>query len=289
MILLWMRMCFNAEGAANGADTPPTPPATPATAPAPAPALAQHAVTIATGLPPVTDAAGEGSPAAYIPAGIPEALRGANERETLDRIAADFANRPQPPDKPGAYELKLSDEVKAKFGDMSEDPVLPMWRETAHELGLSNEQFSGAFEKLYTRMAEAGLVDDPINIDNELQRLEPASGDTRHKTAAAAQRVNAAVNWVEGLLTRNALSQGEAAELAQVAATANGVMALEKLMRLADHHGLQGGGDIAPTGDTLEGLRALMKDPRYDLRGPQGDRNFVADVDTRYRRLHTGR
>lgn len=228
-------------------------------------------------------------PAAYFPPGIPEALKGESEKATLDRIAEHFNGLPKPPEKPDGYELKLPNDMREKFGDLKDDKVLPLWREVAHELQLSQDQFNGAFEKLYTRMVGAGLIDDPVSIEKELAKLEPATGDAVHKKNQAAVRVNAVVDAVTGMAERGALSRGEAAQIQQIAVTAEGVIALEKMLKMTREHGVRGAdGSASPSGDTKESLQKQMGDPRYDLRSPHGDRQFVEDVDARWRRLHGG-
>ncbi len=229
---------------------------------------------------------GNNQSTAYFPDGLPEEFRGENERETLDKLAGEFANRPKPPEKADDYEISLDDKMKEKFGDLKDDPVLPLWRETAHELGLSNEQFNGAFTKLYTRMQDAGVLEDAIDIEGELKKLEGSEGDAVAREQHAARRVNEVTTWANGLVSRHKFSEGEAAEIERLGATANGVMALEKLMTLTGEKGFPGGGTPVDTSDTKESLTALMKDERYNLRGPKGDAQFVADVDARWRRLH---
>jgi hypothetical protein len=179
----------------------------------------------------------------YFPKGLPDTLRGATERETLDKIAADFEGRPKPPEKPDGYELKLPDALKERFGDMKDDPVLPLWREVAHELGLDNTKFNGAFEKLYTKMAEKGLVDDPVNISKEMQSLGGTTGDVKQREAAGAQRLNSVLTSVTALATRGVLTTAEAYAVQEAAATANGVIALEKLLKLRAPPGIQADGE----------------------------------------------
>ena len=179
---------------------------------------------------------------AYFPDGLDEKFRGETDRETIDKITADLANRGKAPEKAEGYELSLSDDLKERFGDMSNDAVLPLWKETALELGLSNEQFSGAFEKLYSRMAEAGLIDDPVNVAAELDKLAPTTGDQKSREAAATQRLDGALNWIDGLTKRDVLSAEQAGIVSELATTAEGVKAIEALRK-----------SMTPTGVRVDG------------------------------------
>lgn len=178
----------------------------------------------------------------YYPQGLPDAVRGKTDRETLDKIAEEYGKRPKAPDKPDGYTLKLSDDFTKSFGDLKDDKVLPLWREIAHGLGLSDDQFNGSIDKLYGAMRKAGLIDDPISVDAELKKLEPSAGDQKQRSAAATARVNAAVDWVRGLATREFLSKEQAAKAVRLAEDAVGITLLEKFKEGLGTTGLVGGG-----------------------------------------------
>ena len=301
---LWVARSPDGSAGGGGAPTSGTPAAAAPTAPTP---LAAAAAKAAEGAPPAAKTSdgkgapgaqqppagqqapdGQQPPASYFPQqGIPETLRGATERETLDNIAKELGSRPKAPEKADGYTYSPSDAFKQRYGEAKDDPVLPLWREVAHGLGLDDNQFNKAYSGLYEKMHEAGLIEEPIDLDKELSKLEPASGDPQQKKATASQRVNTAVNWVSGLATRGVLSKEEAAKAMNLAVDATGVQVIEKLMKMGGEHGIQpGGGAPGASGDTKEALISLMSDPRYDLRGPKGDPRFVADVDARWRRMH---
>lgn len=222
----------------------------------------------------------------YFPQGLDERFRGATERETLDKIAADMSGRPKPPEKPDGYEFKASDDFAKRYGDLKNDPVLPIFGKVAHKLGLSQEQFSAAVNEFYAGMAEAGFIETPISVEGELAQLMPAAGDTQQKRADAVARLDAALTGAEALARRDGVSEAGRAMLRNMGTTAEGVKLLEWMTRGRGEHGLQGGGAGVTSGDTKDSLTALMKDERYDLRGPKGDLRFAADVDQRWQRLH---
>ena len=154
--------------------------------------------------------------------------------------------------------LELSEALAKQFGDMKDDPVLPLWRETAHELGLSQQQFNEAFEKLYARMAEKGLLETPADVGKQVEALMPVAGDLKQRTAAAHERVNKAIDFVEGLANRG-LPKEQAARLAQIAETADGVKALEHVAKLLAAKGLQGGGEPGGSDGLSPNERALRQ------------------------------
>lgn len=182
------------------------------------------------------------TPAPYYPDALPETLRGATDRETLDKIAADFAGRPKAPETAEAYQFAPSDAFKERYGDAKDDAVLGMWRGIAHKHRLTNETFNGVVADLYDGMAKAGMIDDPVNLDAELKKLETGDGDAVARRSAAEARVQVVVDKVKGLHNRKDLSDGEAAALTSIAKTADGVMAIEKLFKAAEKGGLQVGG-----------------------------------------------
>lgn len=243
-------LCRAADGAAAGAD----PVAGAAPAAAAAAAAASLADAAAAAVKPAdaakaADGAGANAdgtappPRPYFPDGLPDSLKGASERETIDKLAADFKARPVPPAKPEDYKLELSPDLQKRFGDLKDDKVLPLWGKVAHKAGLSNQQYNQAFSLLYEEMQSNGLIEPPVDWQGELLKLAPSAGDPTQRLAAASQRVNAVVNWVEGLTTRNVLSVDEAAPIAALAANVAGVVALEKLARhFVGDGGLKGGG-----------------------------------------------
>jgi len=186
---------------------------------------------------------GEGE--VYWPEGLPEhlaELKGKTDQETIDKLAGKLSEQAQPPEKPDGYELSLSDAFKEKFGDLSDDEVLPIWRDIAHKNGLSNEQFNGAISELYSQLSEKGILDEGINVQEEMKKLAPGVADPVQAWGQAAKRINGVTDQVEGLVKRGVLNRTEGNVVTAMAASAEGVMALEKVLKLGSEQGLQGGG-----------------------------------------------
>jgi hypothetical protein len=210
------------------------------------------------------DGAGAGGEAqAYWPENLPDTLadlKGDNDRETIDKLTARLQEQQTAaPESPDKYELALPEAFTSKFGDLSDDEVLPIWREIAHKQGLSNDQFNGAIAELYQQMSEKGILDDPIDIDAEFAKLAPKTADPVQALAQGAQRIRAVGDQVSGLVKRGVLNQTEGNIVTSLAATAEGVIALEKLMKLGASEGPKGGGDSAKdSGDPQEKALAKM-------------------------------
>lgn len=245
---------WNADGAAAPAADAPAAPA----AAAPAATLADVAKVAADGGAPAAavDPAKPAAPAEpakpYVPDAIPEALRGATEKETLDKLAEHFAKQPKPPEKPEGYTFTPDEVFTKRFGDLKDDPVLPLWQKVAHKIGLDPNQYSTAVTMLHQEMAEAGLIEEPVSPDAELAKLMPAEGDPKQNHADAGRRVIAALDWVKAQATRGVLTAEEAAHVTQLAVYAKGITAIEKLMKLAGSPGLQPGGNGAAGGQLSE-------------------------------------
>lgn len=191
-----------------------------------------------------------GAAASYWPEGLPETLagfKGANDRETIEKLAGHLKDAPRPPSKPDGYKVELPAEFTKRFGDLAKDPVLPIWREVAHKNGLSDAQFNGAISELYAKLSEEGLLDEPIDVMAELDKLAPKHGDPVQRKAQASARINGVANTINGLVSRQVLNRAEGNMVLSLAARADGVAMLEKLFKaIGGEHGLQGGGNPAP-------------------------------------------
>jgi hypothetical protein len=221
---------------------------------------------------------------AYFPEGLPEQFRGASERETIDKLAQEIAGRPKPPASPKDYKFELSPDMKAKFGELKDDKVLPLWGEVAHELGLDDQRATAAFEKLYQKMDKAGLVDHGPDYEAELKKLMPNSGNERERNMAAKQRIDGAMAFVQGLETNGTLAKEEAARLHALVDDAVGVQIMEKLQRAMRGTGLVNGGAPAQPYSDAD-WRRDMSDPRYSTTSPQHDPEFRKSVDEKAARL----
>lgn len=187
-----------------------------------------------------------GAATPYWPEGLPEtlgALKGANDRETIEKLTGRLKDLPAAPEKPDGYKVELSEEFTKRFGDLGNDPVLSIWRDIAHKNGLDNRQFNGAISELYQQMSDKGMLDTIIDPKAEFEKLMPKHGDPVSRATAANARITGVANKIGGLVSREVLSKAQGNIFLSLAATADGIGTLEAIFGAMGEHGLQGGGD----------------------------------------------
>ncbi|MEQ1652580.1 MAG: hypothetical protein ABL897_08845, partial [Hyphomicrobium sp.] len=162
--------------AAAAAVAPPV--ATPPVAPPVTPAAA---AVPPTATPPATPPA-----AAYVPEGLPDTLKGATEKETIDKLWGDLKARSKPPAKVEDYTYETPAELNGII-DAKTDPVLPLFSKVAHKHNLSQEQYTGLVTDLFGEMTKAGMIEKPIDINVEFIALSDGQGD-RSAQIASGQR-----------------------------------------------------------------------------------------------------
>jgi hypothetical protein len=123
------------------------------------------------------------------------------------------------------------------------DQLLSFWREQSFTMGLDNEQFQSGVSAYIDAVQK-----NAPNIEAEMAKL----GDD------AQTRVNAVKSWSEKLSTQTQ------EQLAKVANSAEGLMAVEELMGMVGKSGgLVDSQASAPVKRTIEELQQLMNSPKY--------------------------
>lgn len=185
------------------------------------------------------------APQPYVPEGLADNFRGTSDRETIDKLLADIRGRPKPPEKPGDYKLELSPDFAKSYGELNEkdNKVLDVWRQTAHELGLDNKAFNGAFEKFYGNLDKAGLIEmtDPAAETEKLIAAQPKHLSFKEKATAVAKLANDVGAGVAALETRGILTKSQTALVSALLDTAEGINAVNALLNLMGEHGVQPG------------------------------------------------
>jgi hypothetical protein len=288
-------LCFDVPGAgaAGGAAAAGAAAAAPAAAGAPAAgapaveggkgllgiaAAAPAAVPPAAATQPGTVPGTTPGAAPYYPEGLRDAFKGASDRETIDALAKGLRHAP---DKPDAYKLELTGELAKRYGGanaIENDPVLPIVKSIAHKAGLDNAQFQTMFTELHSEMQAAGLMEPPIDVIKEMDKLAPNTVDPVRKRAEAATRIQGATGFLNDLANAGHLTKGEANILTAVASVAEGVQAIEKLRKMMGEHGVQLGGQGGNAQRGLDAIKADMRDERYDSRSSKFDKAFQQRV-----------
>lgn len=157
------------------------------------------------------------------------------------------------PEKPDGYALELPKDLlppgfEAQINPA--DPFLAQMRQTFHDLGAKPEQFNAA--------AGAFLQWQVANMpDVAAEKMKLGEG--------ADERLGAVDMWLA-----KSLAEPEYKAVMNGMVTAEGVLAMEKLMKLATGGGMQGvpgGGNAALTAEEAAGMVA---DPDYRLDNPRG-------------------
>jgi hypothetical protein len=239
-----LRAPEGAEGAAPPAGTPPAAP--PAAAASADPPSIFDDVT-APGAPPgapAADPAAAGKPARpdHIPEQFWDGEKGEVKLDALGKSWLDLRTKiargeGKLPDTPDAYTLPALDGIQVAELVPSDDPLWTATRQNAHKAGVTDAQLQEIMKPYLSALAEvrakAAPPEDPAaaraaqmaEIENERAKLGP---NGRAIVADIGQ-------WIAGLQSRGALSDGEARALKAVG-TADGIRALVKIREATGHH-----------------------------------------------------
>ncbi len=274
------------------AAAPATPPATPpaATPPAAPPPGAVQAPADAA--PPPVDA----KPAAtgYRPEGLPDHLVGANEQETIDKLAKAYENARKSiaegvPKTPDEYQLKLDDDAAKLFGpDLAADPVMTALRAKAHEAGLKGSQFNAFMAGAIGELAKMGVVAPPVDAKADLEAVRAQLKDLGQDTSDAAitMEIQKHAAWVDVFGKQNNLKPETIDAMKAFVDIPAGLPVLRAIQQALGASPIAMGGNQAPTTWTKDKLREAQADPRLNPSSPKYDRQFVEDVDRAYRQVY---
>ncbi len=191
------------------------------------------------------------APKVYMPEGLPDTFKGANEREIIDKLWKAHSDAPKPPAAATDYKLEMPKELQA-FLDPAKDPVLPLFRDVAMKVGLTQTQFQGAIAGLYSVMAEKGLLQQPVDLNAEFAAIGGVEGDTASRVQRGIAKIQDLETKLTGLATRQQISKDHAAALVGMMVDRTSTAAIERLLSLLPAElGVQGGG--APGGQGGQG------------------------------------
>ena len=108
---------------------------------------------------------------------VPEAYRGKDADETLGKVFGKLKEyetaaeaRGKAPERAEDYPLKLDDKT-AKFFNVESDPAIAEARKWALGKGMGTNEFQETFGGLLKHLADNGMVEEPIDIDAEVEKL----------------------------------------------------------------------------------------------------------------------
>lgn len=221
-----------------------------------------------------------GTPAAYYPEGLAETLRGANDKETIDKLAKHVGDLPRPPAQANEYKFTPAKEIAHLIANPGDDKVLPLFQKVAHGLGMSQAQFDGTINGLYSEMMQAGLIKPPVQVAQEFTKLGGETGSPADRMKKGEQRVADMCDKLDALATRKDITPEQSRALQDMTGSADAVLAIERLLSMLPDvgGGPRPGGQGGNTGITREQVEARMKDPRYIWNSPTFSQAFYDET-----------
>ena len=172
-----------------------------------------------------------------------ESKLGSRTEDLTKQIRTDIENE-KLQNVPEEYKLNVPELDGNVSLDISNDmPIVQWWNQTAKNAGLSQEQYDEGV-KVFVDNAIANLP----NSDLEIQKL----GD------AGRERVEAAELWSKKHLSPEAYNA-----ISGFAATAEGVKALEEVMKLTKDSNMPTTQTQVDVSADIDDLKSMLKDPRY--------------------------
>jgi len=145
---------------------------------------------------------------------------------------------------PESYKLNVPEMDQNTKVTISEDmPIVQWWGKTAKEAGLSQEQYDAGVNA-FVQNATANLP----NPDLERQKL----GDS------GKERIEAANMWSKKHLSPDAYNS-----ISSFASTADGVKALEEVMKLTKDSSMPTAPTQVDVAASMDDLKSMLNDPRY--------------------------
>tara|TARA_Y100001936_G_C16090659_1_gene685902 strand:+ start:2609 stop:3349 length:741 start_codon:yes stop_codon:yes gene_type:complete len=169
---------------------------------------------------------------------------------------------------PESYKLNVPEMENTKIVVTEDMPIVKWWAETAKNAGLSQEQYDTGV-KAFIDNAVANLP----NPDLEKQKL----GDN------GRERVEAANMW-----SKKHLSPDGYSAISDLAGTANGVKAIEELMKLTKDSAMPTSQTQVDVSANADDLKTMLNDPRY-WDSNRRDPAYVRRVTELYEKAYKGK
>jgi len=196
-----------------------------------------------------------------------ESKLGSRTEDLTKQIRTDIENE-KLQNVPEEYKLNVPELDGNVSLDINNDmPIVQWWNQTAKSAGLSQEQYDEGV-KVFIDNAIANLP----NSDLEIQKL----GD------AGRERVEAAELWSKKHLSPEAYNA-----ISGFAATAEGVKALEEVMKLTKDSNMPTTQTQVDVTADIDDLKSMLKDPRY-WDSSRRDPAYVKRVTELYEKAYKG-
>jgi hypothetical protein len=248
----------------------------------------------------------------YFPEGLPEAMRGKSDKETLDKMHSALkgyrdkdAKRDIPADEAGYLNtegldgFKVEDAQKPYFDALKDDPAFKSIAKLAKEKGIGRRDFLDLWQAGMKGMGEAGLLEPAIDAKAERAELVPASAKAlpaAEQAKAIDKRMQENFDFLD-LMAENRGPKDAAGkarlkgdiEYAQLMLgdSAKGHRFFEFLRdQVQAGGGATGAGGGGGGGDSKESLRAELAKPEMTPGHPSFDKAKYADLQERYKKAH---
>ena len=196
-----------------------------------------------------------------------ESKLGSRTEDLTKQIRSDIENE-RIRNVPEEYQLNIPDLDPNVSLDISKDmPIVQWWEKTAKSTGLSQEQFDEGVNAFIDN-ATANLP----NPDLERQKL----GDN------GKERIEAAELWSKKHLSPDAYNA-----ISSFATTAEGVKAIEEVMKLTKDTNMPSSQTQVDVSADLDDLKSMLKDPRY-WDSSRRDPAYVKRVTELYEKAYKG-
>tara|TARA_B100000795_G_C22799473_1_gene441039 strand:+ start:2091 stop:2837 length:747 start_codon:yes stop_codon:yes gene_type:complete len=193
-----------------------------------------------------------------------ETKLGSRTEDLTKQIRTDIENEKNN-NVPENYKLNVPEMENTSLTISEEMPIVKWWGETAKNAGLSQEQYDTGVQAFIDN-AVANLP----NVDMEIQKLGDSGKD----------RVDAAAMWSKKNLTPEAYSV-----MSGLAATADGVKALEEIMALNKDTAMPSTPTQVDMSATADDLKSMLNDPRY-YDSSRRDPSYVKRVTELYEKAY---
>ena len=167
---------------------------------------------------------------------------------------------------PEAYKVNLPELPENVDVSVSDDmEIVQWWRETAKKNGLSQDQFDEGVSMF---------------INNAVSALPDINAEMQNLCDNAKERIEAAELWSKKNLSPSAYST-----FSSIAATADGVKAIEEIMKLNKDSPIPTTPTQLSVTPDLQDLKSMMNDPKY-FDSNQRDPSYVKRVTELYEKAY---
>jgi len=196
-----------------------------------------------------------------------ESKLGSRTEDLTKQIRSDLENE-KLKNVPEEYKLNIPElESNVSLDINNEMPIVQWWNQTAKDSGLSQKKYDEGV-KAFVENAISNLP----NTDLEIQKL----GD------AGKERIEAAELW-----SKKHLSPESYSAISSFAATAEGVKALEEVMKLSKDSNMPTTQTQVDVTADMDDLKSMLKDPRY-WDSSKRDPSYVKRVTELYEKAFKG-